>query len=149
MLQNQEYIKVEDEAKRVRAQKSRNEIKGAHLSKIFQIRRIKKEVMQQQIRRVNRVLELNTSEEARRAELERVEIEMLFKLKNSIAEQQRAVEELNRVKRPLPGEEVRQKIIVEFNPDAHYHTQQNSRRKKIAFIHPRNSIIHEIYGSAY
>jgi len=32
---------------------------------------------------------------------------MLFKLKNSIAEQQRAIEELNSVKRPLPGEEVR------------------------------------------
>lgn len=82
-------------------------MKGAQTSKIFQIRRIKKEVMQQQIRKVNRVLELNTSEEARRAELERVEIEMLFKLKNSIAEQQRAIEELNSVKRPLPGEEVR------------------------------------------
>ena len=149
MLKYQEDIKVEDEAKRVRAVLIRNEMKGAQTSKIFQIRRIKKEVMQQQIRKVNRVLELNTSEEARRTELERVEIEMLFKLKNTIAEQQRAIEELNSVKRPLPGEELRQKIIVEFNPDAHYHTQQNSTRKKIAFIHPRNSIIHEIYGRAY
>ena len=82
-------------------------MKGAQTSKIFQIRRIKKEVMQQQIRKVNRVLELNTSEEARRTELERVEIEMLFKLKNTIAEQQRAIEELNSVKRPLPCEEIR------------------------------------------
>lgn len=43
---------------------------------------------------------------------------MLSKLKNTIAKEQRAQHELSSVKRPLPGEGVRQKIIVDFEPAA-------------------------------
>ena len=120
MLKFQENIKIEEEAKRIRAMITRNDMKGAQTSKMFQIQRIQKEVKQEQIQKVNRVLELNTSEEARRVELEKQEIEMLFKLKNTIAEQQKAISELNSVKKPLPGELPRNQIIVEFNPDAMY-----------------------------
>lgn len=97
-------------------------MKGAQTSKMFQIQRIQKEVKQEQIQKVNLLLELNTNEEARRAELEKQEIDMLFKLKNTIAEQQRAINELNSVKKPLPGELPRNQIIVELNPDAMYYS---------------------------
>lgn len=107
MLRYQENIEVEDELKRVRVLKTRNEMKSAQTSKIFQIRRNQKEAKQWQIRKLNSVLQLNTNEQAKRLELEKVEIEMLCKLKNTVAEQQRALQELNSVKRPLPGEEVK------------------------------------------